>query len=176
MKNSIDNMVNTGDHIVKRYGFHFEVPPMSNWPEDKPKFFIAEEVKEIGDQVIDKWRTDLQNMNIGYIFKPKAPRKDDVVTLGTAKAEPENEKVFHGIQAVVTIGFDMWLLLSLDQKVRLVYHELEHVGRDMESGEVKMQKHTVEEFASVIEKFGPEGDNQIALINAWEAFKNNNGK
>lgn len=164
----------TGDAMCTKYGFSFKEAPLGNWPSETTKFLMADEVKEIAKAIITKFRTDLVNINIGYIFKAKASKNGEFTTLGQAKTESELQQVLHGIEAIIIIGFDTWKDLSLDEKARLVYHELEHLGWDEKSGKLKTTPHLVEEFPSVIQAFGPGSDSQIAFINAWEKFKSDN--
>jgi ribosome-binding ATPase YchF (GTP1/OBG family) len=166
----------TGDRIAKKIGFEPKIQGLSKWPDENIKFLPDDEgeIKEIAKFLINKYRTDLQNVNIAYVFKQKASKSGDSVILGQAKIESDLQKALHSYDAVVIIGFDVWVELDLDQKLRLVLHELEHLIRDLESGKIKTQSHTVEEFPLVMQIFGPANDDQINFIQAWERFKNDN--
>jgi hypothetical protein len=56
----------------------------------------------------------------------------------------------------------------------LVYHEIEHLGVDAAKNKLVTFPHPVEEFASVVQYFGPGNDAQIAYINAYNAFCRDN--
>src|ERR1039458_8076956 len=107
--------VSTGDTLAKKYGFEPKLPALANWPDETIKFLLADEVKELGKLIITKWRSDLQNIDIAYLFKQKASKSGDTVTMGTAKCENEKQKCLHGMEAVIEIGFDTWKDLELDQ-------------------------------------------------------------
>jgi len=176
-KDDVQNSMSTGTTIMEQHGFKMTLPAMANWPDDKEtKFLLAEEVKEIGKQIIDKFRDDLRNVNIGYVFRKKSPKSDEVVTMGTAKIENELQKVLHGYDAIVTIGHDTWKDLEGDSKFRLVHHELEHFQVNFETGALKTVNHPVEEFPSTIKIFGPGQSSHVDFIYAYNEFSKNHGR
>ena len=90
-----ENLVTTGDAISKSLGFKVEETPLANWPEELGvKFYVAPEVEEIGKQLIKKFRGDLLNHNIAYVFREKAQKKAGEVVFGTAKTESELQSQF----------------------------------------------------------------------------------
>lgn len=161
----------TGDTICKTWGFEPKEAPLAAWPNVEQKYLIADEVKEFARAYIAKYRHDLINTNIGYIFKQKASKSGEMTILGQAKTENELQQVLHGLEAIVLIGFDTWLTLTLDEKMRLTAHELEHLAWDSKSGKLKTDAHPVEEFPAIMRIFGPGNDAQIEFINSWEKFK-----
>jgi hypothetical protein len=169
------NVVSTGDTLAKRYGFEPTEVPLSNWPSDTVKFLPADEVKEMAKFLINKFRPELRNVDIGYLFKQKASKSGDMTVLGTANCESEKQKALHGLEAVVVIGFDTWKTLEVDGKLRLVFHELCHLGQDMEKNKIVTLNHPVEEFPEVVQYFGPGNDAQIALISAYQRFSRDSG-
>jgi|ERR1035437_9494267 hypothetical protein len=168
------NLVDTVDSICKKYGFVMTEAPLSNWPDEDQKFLMADEVKEVGKQLINQFRPDLKSYSIGYVFKQKASKKEGNYILGQAKTEGDLQKVLHGFDAVVIIGFDTWLELSPDQKFRLVHHEHEHFVVDPEKDKIGTCDHQIMEFSSTIEIFGPGCDADIAFIRAYQLFQKNN--
>jgi len=163
------------DEISRSYGLIPTETPLSNWPAETIKFLKgdeAREIKEMGEQLIQKYRKDLLPYKIAYIFKQKASKSNNSVILGQAKSESDMQKVLHGYEAVVIIGFDTWKELTIDGKYRLVYHELSHFEID-EKGSLKTRTHAVEEFPEVIQLFGPGNDAQIDFINAYQKFSAN---
>jgi len=175
-KDEIQNSITTGDVIVKRHGFKMEVAPLSNWPSEDTKFIIAEEVEEIAKQLISKFRDDLKNINIGYVFKKKATKSGEFITMGEARSQNDLQKVLHGIDAIIVIGFDTWLALEPDQKFRLVFHELEHIGINFETGKVGLNSHLVEEFPNVVKYFGLGQTSHVDFIHAYNQFSEANGR
>ena len=164
----------TGDTICKKWGFEPKEAPLAAWPSADQKFIIADECKEFAKTYISRHRTDLINTNIGYIFKQKASKSGESLITGQAKAESELQQVLHGLEALIIIGFDAWLPLTLDEKMRAIARELEHITWDSKSGKLKTETFTVEGFPSIMRIFGPENDAQIEFINSWEKFKTDN--
>jgi hypothetical protein len=170
------NLVTTGDELTKKYGFTPTIVPLATWPDEKQKFLIAEEVKEFGDFLIRTFRPDLRLVNIGYVFKQKASKSGDNVTLGAAKPQNELQKVLHNIDAVIEIGFDTWKDLTTDQKARLVDHELAHIGLNLDGSKIVSNPHPVEEFPEIVQRWGLGNDAQIDFIAAYNKFCENNKK
>jgi len=171
---SVENPFNTGDTIMQKYGWVMNEPQLEEW-SDSAKFLIAPEIKEIGTQVIKSFRTDLNGCNIGYVFKKKAPKTPNGVILGQIKAENELQKILHGYDAIVLIGYDTWVNLDDDGKFRLVMHELEHLVRDINTGRIGTISHDVEEFSSVIRIFGPNQTSHISFIEGYQRFSKEHG-
>jgi len=174
-QDSVDNPFDTGDVIMKKHGWVMETPPLDNWPADSVKFLLAEEVEEIGKQIIDSYRNDLNGCNIGYVFKKKAPKSDTGTILGQVKAESELQKVLHGLDAVVLIGFDRWQNASPDAKFRLIHHELSHLVRDIDTDKMGTVDHDVEEFSSTMRIFGPNQDPHVRFIKGYQDFAKEHG-
>jgi hypothetical protein len=172
--NDTDAPMTTGDELCNKQGIKFTVAPLSNWPDTSIKFLDAEEVREVAKQIVDKWRQDLQNVNICYLFQQKAPKNKGSVTLGSARAEPDMERTIHGIDAVIVIGFDMWIASTNDQKARLCHHEISHVARDLETGKIGTVEHSVMEFPEIIRVWGPGQDSHVQFLQAYENFKKDN--
>ena len=172
-KENLNSPLTTGDSIMKRYDWKMESSQLSNWPKDT-KFILSDEVKEIGQQIIKSLRSDLREFSIGYVFKEKASQNGERIVLGQVKCENALQKILHGLDAIVIIGFNTWHELKPDNKFALVTHELEHLAADEKSGRLKTIPHTVEEFPKVIEIFGPQQTNHVLFIHAFETFKQHN--
>ena len=166
----VTTLVSTGTDLSKRYGFTPKLVPQANWGGTNIKFMEAEEVAEYAEFIIRKWRNDIGSLSIGYVFKQKASKSGDNVTLGQAKAEGDLQRVLHKLDAVMIIGFDTWKDLTTDQKLRLVMHELEHIGMTLDGSKATTMPHLVEEFPRVVQFFGPGNDAQVDMINAYQRF------
>lgn len=164
-------LVSTGDALAKTYGFTQAIAPLAAWPDSTLKFIEAEEVEEMAKFIIGKFRTDLRNIEIAYVFKQKAGKSGDNVTFGSAKAENDLQKVLHRYEAVIQIGFDTWIGMDLDQQLRLIDHELAHLGLDPEKGKLGIVNHPVEEFPEIVQRWGLGKDADINFIAAYEKFK-----
>lgn len=164
-------LVSTGDALAKVYGFTPTIVPLAAWPDATQKFIEAEEVAEMAKFIISKWRPDLRNIEIAYIFKQKASKSGENVTFGSAKTESDLQRVLHRYEAVVQIGFDTWIGMDVDQQLRLVDHELQHLGLDPEKGKLGIVNHPVEEFPEVVQRWGLGKDADVQFIAAYEKFK-----
>lgn len=164
-------LVSTGDAMAKVYGFAAKEPELAAWPDATVKFVEGPEIEEMAKFIINKWRPDLRNIEIAYIFKQKASKSGDNVTFGSAKAESDLQKVLHRYEAVIQIGYDTWIGLDLDQKLRLIDHELQHLGIDAEKGKLGIVTHPVEEFPDVVQRWGLGKDADVQFIAAYEKFK-----
>jgi predicted metallopeptidase len=169
------DVVSTGDVLTKRYGFEHKEVPLANWPAATQKFLLADEVSEIGRFIITKFKKELSGINIGYVFKQKAGKKGEGRILGQAKAESELQRTLHGLDALILIGFDTWSQMNWDEKLRLVHHELCHIGFTPDGSDVSTIDHEVEEFSEVMQHWGPGTDAQVNLISAYQSFSKLNG-
>lgn len=165
----------TKDAVILKNGFTFNVAPQANWPDPTIKFLEAPEIKDIARQLITKFRDDLQNVNIGYVFKQKASKAEGSPVPGEAKTQNDLQKTLHGLEAVIVIGYDNWCTLDPDDKFRVVLEELEKLVRD-EDGKITKAELSVQASPLVMKHFGPYNDAQIALINAYNAFTKDHTK
>jgi hypothetical protein len=165
----------TGDEIAKRIGFTPKMSSLDNWPSTGETHILDEELKEMGTFLIKKYRTDLIGTNIGYVFKEKASRSGDNVNYGDSKSQPPLQKVLSGLDACIIIGWDEWNALDLDNRLRVMFHEIEKLTHDEKSGKLKVQAPTVQTFPSVIQIFGPSTQAEIAYISAYDRFSKDSG-
>lgn len=170
------NLVSTNDELIKKYGFDPKIEPLATWPDEKQKFLLAEEVKEYGDFIINTFRPDLRLVNIGYVFKQKASKSGDNITLGTAKPQNDLQRTLHNIDAVIEIAYDTWKDLTPDQKARLVDHELAHIGLNLDGSKITSIPHPVEEFPEVVQRWGLGNDAQVNFVAAYNKFCESNKK
>ena len=165
----------TGSEIATRIGFTPKMSSLANWPTSGEKFIQDEELKEMGNFLIRKYRTDLIGTNIGYILKEKASRNGESVNYGESKSQPPLQKVLSGIDACIIIGWDEWDSLDLDNRLRVMYQEIEKLTFDDKTGKLKVQQPTVQTFPSVIQIFGPSSTAEIAYISAYDRFCKDSG-
>ena len=165
----------TGNEISTRIGFTPKAAQLSNWPTTGEKFIIDAELKEMGQFLIRKYRTDLQHSNIEYVFKEKASKKGESINHGTAKTESDLQKTLHHLDAVIVMGWDEWCALDTDNKLRVLYHEIEKLTFDDKSGKLVTISPTVMQFPSVLQVFGPSSNAEIEFVAAYNKFVKDNG-
>jgi len=115
-------------------------------------YFKAPEVREVAKSLLNELTKEAK---ICYLFVNKETKY-----LGKVKKTSFETKLITGYDYFLFIRFDYWdELASEKQKQALVFHELEHIDwkpsvADPEVGSWVLKKHDIEEFNSVIEKFG----------------------
>lgn len=133
-------------------------------------FKEATEVKEIAEDIIDKYHPHLQDAKdvIGYYF-----REGSSAWAGKAKKCTAFERFVTGKMLFVFINSDAWNAMKHDQRVALVDHELCHFSRksiqdvDPKTGKWieiydpadkaeswSIREHDVEEFSDIIKRHG----------------------
>lgn len=165
----------TGTEIATRIGFTPTMPSLGNWPTNGDKFIVDEELKEYGKFLVKKYRADLVGMNIAYVFKQKASKNGDITINGTAKIESDLQKVLHGLDALIIIGWDEWCAMDVDNKLRIMFTEIEKIVWDEKSGKLKTRLPEVSTFPSVVKVFGPSSQSEIEYIAAYNQFIKDNG-
>jgi hypothetical protein len=133
-------------------------------------FEEANEVKEIAEELIDKYHPHLKDAKelIGYYFRDGASD-----WAGKAKKCTAFERFVTGKMLFVFINSDAWKAMKHDQRVALVDHELCHFSRksiqdvDPKTGKWiniydpedkaeswSIREHDVEEFSDIIKRHG----------------------
>lgn len=128
-----------------------------------PDYKDAPEVRAIAEELIAEYHPHLVGKRIAYAFSDKAGRKNGKTVLGTASIE-SGKSVFFAAGApseyqggkffLMTISEPNWRVLKREQRLALVDHELAHMGKDPETGEVCLWPHDIEEFTAVVERHG----------------------
>jgi len=115
-------------------------------------YLTAPEVEEVAKSLLN----DLtKQAKICYLFANKKTSY-----LGRLAKTPFETKLITGYDYFLIINMDYWFDESNDkQKEALVFHELEHIAwkpskKDPEIGSWATKKHDVDEFKSVIYKYG----------------------
>lgn len=127
--------------------------------------FPAPEAADVARQLM-QYHADLLKVRVEFVFRNEAIRKDGQVTWGrahkvtgfkamlaTADADRSDGCDFY----VIELAHDVWKLLTPQQRLALVDHELCHLELSVtESGRRKlgMRPHDVEEFIEIIQRHG----------------------
>jgi len=126
-------------------------------------------------------------LRIAYMFKDEMPGK-----CGTCRKVGDQDRTLHGFDFVITLAKDLWGELEKrgDKtfQVAVLDHELAHVGvvvneetgepkRDPDSDLVRLRlvRHDVEEFESIIRRYGAYAADLRAFQRAFEESKNEGG-
>jgi len=146
----------------------------------KPKQVKVELIARLaGDKVTEPYkilerlvageRSDLAELNIGLAWRHDwKPDRDGLLKLGKCCKRTDLDRELAEYDFVILLNAEVWPVLTGDLKEWLVFHELEHAQLviDGETEEPKMddrgrfvcrvRKHDIEEFTSVIERYGSE--------------------
>lgn len=124
------------------------------------------EVLALIEEVKNRWKKDLNSARIGAAWMLRAkPDKDGHVVLGKLKRCSELEKRWNNLDAIVLLNQDRFRLLSREQRLALVHHEMCHLAESLDSngeaaydghGQRKWRtvKHDLEEFREVVRSHG----------------------
>ena len=125
------------------------------WPEGE-KYLAAEQPEAIAKILIHSdLHARLVNASICYLFRP------EIVANGRAKggvASKAGGKLafLTGFDFTIELSHKVWLVLTDEQKIALLDHELAHCDRDLDApaGGWCLRAHDVEEFSEVVARWG----------------------
>lgn len=141
------------------------------------KYFEAPDVKQIADDLIQKYHQHLidHNVKIRYIFSDKTPNSGGKEVWGSCRkisglnAYLESEDSECEPFFVITISKDIWDVLPKDKKIALVDHELCHAIVELKKSKKKeaedeedanpifkigVKPHDLEEFSCIVRRHG----------------------
>jgi len=112
------------------------------------------DVVSTATKLIRDYHPDLDEANVGFLFRDKAQKSGDRVVLGKASKVQDRLKPFLDYDFIIWIAQDVWEgELSMAQREALVDHELCHCTMD-DNGKPKLKHHDIEEFNEVVERHG----------------------
>jgi predicted metallopeptidase len=142
------------------------------------KYFEAPDVKQIADDLIQKYHQHLidYDIKIRYIFTDKTPNSGGKEVWGSCRkisginAYLESEDSGCEPFFVITISKDIWDVLPKDKKIALVDHELCHAVVELKKSKKKenqedeeemnpdfkigVKPHDLEEFSCIVRRHG----------------------
>lgn len=128
------------------------IPIGAAWDEER-KVESCEPARQIAFLLIPQLHEHLESAKIVYLFREDM--KDRCrVKLGTAKKASAEVAYLTDYDFILTFNWTAWRTLLPSQRVALVDHELCHCGIDMEKGGYAMVPHDVEEFGSIVRRWG----------------------
>jgi len=118
---------------------------LSNWPDDGEAFREATEVTAIAGQIMVEcpemnWLTDA---NVYYQFQETMTGP----VIGNCSRVPKRFRLWElaNVHYVITIDWTAWRELDSENRRRLVYHELKHIGKN-EDGKWTCTRHDFEGY------------------------------
>jgi hypothetical protein len=121
---------------------------------------------KIMEAVIESDRKDLANLKIGIAWHTGwRPDADNIKTHGKCLKRSDLDRSLDGYDAMIVLSETSWLAFGESDQLRLITHELEHLQITIDkNGEpliddkgrqvIRMRRHDVADFASIIQKFG----------------------
>lgn len=122
------------------------------WPEED-KLRRAYGPEEIAEILIKAFHRELRNRPIAYLWK-ESMGAGTRVKLGLAAKASAQLRLLAEVDFVLTFNFDAWKILTPEQRVAIVDHELQHCDVDAESSEPVIIEHDVEEFSLIVRRYG----------------------
>jgi len=114
-------------------------------------YLIAPEVEKIAKPLLN---TLTKQANISYIFADKKTRY-----AGKIQKVSKEVKLITDLDYIMFINLDFWEEINNFKREALVFHELEHIEwkeniKDPNFGSWVLRRHDLEEFNSVVAKYG----------------------
>jgi hypothetical protein len=138
------------------------------------KYEEAQEVAELVSKLIEKYHGDLANATICCMFKNGTWESKGKTIYGTAEKVPEKWKYLTDIDLLITINKEVWEAAPQEMREALVDHELTHCHMEVneKTGEEKysIQSHSVEDFVSIVRKYGAWTSALKQLMKAEDEF------
>lgn len=113
----------------------------------KPKFFDAEAVEDIAKDLINQFHVQLKDKPILYLFND-----GNMNDWATMSKRNEREQFISGYLFVMEVNYKNWQVMTDEQRVALVDHELCHAS--IEDGKPVIIDHDVEEFVVIVGRHG----------------------
>lgn len=127
-----------------------EVEVLGEWPGGP--FCEAAQPKAIAKALIAAIHGELVDAHIAYLFCEDIRTRDRIV-LGKAARAASVLGYLSGFDFVLRFNWTAWGPLTPPQRIALVDHELAHCTRD-DKGAYSLLSHDVEEFASIVQRWG----------------------
>lgn len=128
------------------------LPILAAWPEES-SFALAPQAEAIGRVLIpvlhDHLNTPHPAARIAYLFRKEIKNKAGVASKAGGKLQFLSDYDF-----TIEINWTAWRLMTAEQRIALVDHELLHCAYDFEKEKWAMREHDVEEFREIIDRWG----------------------
>ena len=124
----------------------------ASWPEGE-KLIRAYGPEVIGVTLIKAFHREIRNRTIAYLWKENMGAGTRV-KLGSAAKASAQLRLLGEVDFVLTFNWEAWKILTPEQRVALVDHELQHCDVDADSSEPVMVEHDVEEFSLIVRRYG----------------------
>ncbi len=100
-------------------------------------------------QVREAFHPSLGSLTIRLLFRPRPTSSRGRLEFGTVTLATERERVIGGPHAWIIVAWEWWQQATPPQREALLDHELSHLVRDGDTGELCLQDHDLQEFVVV---------------------------
>lgn len=122
------------------------------WPEGE-KILEAYAPEKLAQPLIKHFHHEIRNASIAYVWVENMG-DGTRVKLGTAQRASSLIKFLGSVDFVLKFNHSAWKVLSFEQRVALIDHELSHCSIDSDSGLPVLVHHDVEEFGGIVRRYG----------------------
>jgi len=143
------------------------------------KYTPASDVRKIAEELIEKYHPHLQDVRIEYVMGDKAPKSSGKEVWGFVRkvgslpaylASDDDHKKAGEVEAffVMVISEPVWEKLNTEKRTALIDHELCHCGVEVDdegNGKLTLIPHDLEEFTSIVRRYGLWRDDVRDFIN-----------
>lgn len=122
------------------------------WPEGE-RLLRARGPEAMAEILIKAFHISIRRRAIAYLWKENMG-DGARVKLGHAQRASATVKFLGEVDFVLCFNHSAWKILTFEQRVALVDHELMHCDVDSESGNPILVHHDVEEFGLIVRRWG----------------------
>jgi hypothetical protein len=123
-----------------------------DWPEGE-KVIAASGPKEIAKILVRSFHLSIRQRPIAYLWKENMG-DGTRVKLGTARKASADVKFLGNVDFILHFNHSAYKVLTAEQRIALVDHELQHCEIDTDSGQPCLVPHDVEEFGVIVHRWG----------------------
>lgn len=110
----------------------------------------ATDVRRVAEVLIEELHTHLEDVDAIYWFR------SSLSGYHAKTSTPSGRWRSHtGTQFYVDVDLSDWVEMNAAERIRLVDHELCHVDWDMENDKAAIGHHEIEEYSSILRRWGP---------------------
>src|SRR6185437_8887453 len=136
---------------LKKLAKHLSDPVV--WPEGE-RVLRAHGPKAIADILINAFHPQLKTRRLAYLWVERMSQGSDRIKLGVAAKASAKLHLLADVHFVLTFNLTAWQDLTMEQKVALVDHELQHCDVDGETNQPIMVALDIEEFSVIVSRYG----------------------
>lgn len=123
-----------------------------DWP-DGEKVLAAAGPRAIANILVRVFHLSIRQRPIAYLWKENMG-DGTRVKLGTARKASADVKFLGEVDFILHFNHSAWKVLTPEQRIALVDHELQHCEIDTDSGQPTLVHHDVEEFGVIVHRWG----------------------